>query len=63
MYKVKDFLAGRKTYIVAGLMVLIGLVNYVTGDVSLAQFVSTEEFRIVLEGLGLGFLRAGVAKV
>lgn len=61
--RVQGFLNGRKTYIVSALMVLVGLVNFLAGDVTFVEFVSTEDARVLLEGLGLGFLRAGISKV
>ena len=48
MEKVKSLLSGKKTYLIALLMLVLGLL---TGDNSL-----------ILEGLGLAGLRAGVAK-
>lgn len=57
------YLSGKKTYIIAGNMVMIGLVQLLTGDMSLVEFVASDSVRIILEGLGLGFLRAGVSKV
>ena len=63
LQNVKNFLSGRKTYITAFLMVLVSVVNYVTGDISLTEFVSSGEVELLLQGLGLGFVRAGIAKV
>jgi hypothetical protein len=54
---------GRKTYIVSILMVLIGIVNLITGDVSLNQFLTSPDFLIITNGLGIGFLRAAINKV
>ncbi len=56
-----DFLSGKKTYIVAFLMALIGVVNALTGDASGWQAV-VDQLPTILTGLGLGALRAGVAK-
>ena len=58
----KEFLKGKKTYIVSGLMVIIGLVNLFIGDVTLQNFLASEELRILLEGFGFATLRAGIAK-
>jgi hypothetical protein len=52
-----EWLKGKKTYIVAAALVLTALSGFVTGDVTLAQAVDQ-----VLIGLGIGTLRAGVAK-
>lgn len=62
MEAIKSFLSGRKTYIVAFLMVLVSVISAVTGDVSWAEVLESEELFILLNGLGLGTLRAGVAK-
>jgi len=56
------FLSGYKTYIVAFLMVLIGVVSLVTGELSWTEFLNSPDLLILLNGLGLGFLRAGVTK-
>lgn len=56
------FLSGKKTYIIAALMVLIGLVHLVTGDTSLTTFLNDPNLLFVLNGFGLAFLRVGVAK-
>lgn len=63
MKTVKDFLSGKKTYIVAFLMVLIGLVNFATGELSLVDFLQSPEVNTLLGGLAIGFLRAGISKV
>ena len=62
MEAIKSFLSGRKTYIVAFLMVLVSVISAVTGDVSWAEVLESEGLFILLNGLGLGTLRAGVAK-
>ena len=54
------FLQGKKTYIVAVLMLLVGLINALTGDVAAFQGV-WENAQILLIALGLGALRSGVA--
>ncbi len=55
-------LAGKKTYIIAGLMVVVALINLVSGDISLVEFVSDPNLILILQALGIGFLRAGVSK-
>ena len=57
-----DWLKGRKTYVVSGLIVASSLVQLVVGDISLIEFLSSEQLLILLGGLGLGSLRAGVKK-
>lgn len=49
MHKVLDFFAGKKSYIVGALMVALGLLN---GDNDM-----------VLQGIAVVTLRAGIAKV
>jgi len=57
-----DWLKNKKTYIVSGLIVASSLVQLVTGDISLMDFLTSENLLILLGGLGLGTLRAGVSK-
>ena len=52
-----DFLAGKKTYIVAFGVVVSAFVAFSTGEATLVEAINT-----ALTGLGLGTLRAGVAK-
>lgn len=56
------FLAGKKTYIIAVLMVLIGAVNLATGDLTLTAFLNSPDVLMGLNGLGLAALRAGLKK-
>lgn len=58
-----DWLKGKKTYIVAMLMSAVAVVNMISGDMTLVQFVSSEHVMTLLEAVGLGTLRAGVAKM
>lgn len=56
-----EFLKGKKTYILAGLGALISLVHFISGDVTIGQFLSGNQDLLNLLGfLGLGTLRAGV---
>ena len=57
-----NWLKGKKTYIVAGLMVLTSLVHLISGDMGFAELVTSEHFNTLLEGMGLGTLRAGVSQ-
>lgn len=52
-----SFLDGNKTYIVALSIVVGAVAAFVQGEVTLVEAVAG-----VLNGLGLGALRAGVAK-
>ena len=58
-------LAGYKTYIVAALMVLVGAVEWLgAGGENVAALDSImTHARVILEGLGLAALRAGVGSV
>ena len=57
----KSWLKGKKTYIISALMVAVALVNYFAGDVTLLEVLNNEDLILLLEGLGLMSLRAGVA--
>jgi hypothetical protein len=51
------FLKGRKTYIISACIVAIALLRaYLEGNLSF------EELIVILNGVGLGTLRAGVSK-
>jgi len=50
-------LSGKKTYVVAAGVVLVAVGGFLSGEVTLIEAVTT-----ALAGLGLGTLRAGVAK-
>ena len=58
----RDFLSGKKTYIVATLLVLVGAVNLLAGDITFEMFLNDPSLWIILNGLGLGALRAGISK-
>lgn len=50
-------LSGRKTYLAAAGVVISAVIAYLVGDAGLMDTLTT-----VGEALGIGFLRAGVAK-
>jgi hypothetical protein len=56
-----QWLKGKKTYIIAGLMATASLIHLLSGDMSLAEFATSEHLNTLLEGEGLGTLRAGVS--
>ena len=56
-------LQGKKTYLIGGLMVLVSMLRLITGDMSLAEFVTSDHVNTLLGGVGLGALRAGVSKL
>tara|TARA_Y100000310_G_scaffold332879_1_gene409304 strand:- start:2363 stop:2533 length:171 start_codon:yes stop_codon:yes gene_type:complete len=53
------FLKGKKTYMIAFLMVLVGLIQALTGEADAIQGIM-DNAMILLSGLGFGALRAGV---
>jgi len=55
MLRIADFLQGKKTYIVAAALVVYAVSGVVTGHMT-----GQEALLVVLNGLGLGALRAGV---
>lgn len=57
MSKVLDFLAGKKTYLVAVAIITTAAVAFFNGSATLGDAIKQ-----ALEGLGLAALRAGVAK-
>lgn len=56
------WLQGKKTYIIVILGFLIALVQFLAGDLSFMLFVQSPEFLALLGLLGLGTLKAGVAR-
>ena len=56
-----SWLKGKKTYFISGLMVAVGLVRLLVGEMSIAEFIMSPDVMALLNGIGLGTLRAGVA--
>jgi len=56
-----EFLKGKKTYIVAVLLAAVSLVEFLTGGMTLTEFLSSDNLKTLLESAGLATLRAGVA--
>tara|TARA_Y100000310_G_scaffold345845_1_gene471095 strand:- start:16940 stop:17113 length:174 start_codon:yes stop_codon:yes gene_type:complete len=54
------FIKGKKTYIIAGLMVAKSVVGMVTGDIGVTGLLMSPDFHMLLEGLGIGALRNGI---
>lgn len=42
-------------------MVLVSLLDLITGDMGIVGFLSSPDLSVLLSGVGLGTLRAGVA--
>lgn len=57
MNKIIVFLQGKKTYIVAAIIMLQAALAYLNGEVNGVQALNQ-----VLTGMGLGTLRAGLSK-
>ena len=55
-----NFLKGKKTYIVAVLLVLVALVNLLAGDIYWSELLADPSLIILLNGLGIGSLRAAL---
>ena len=56
-----NWLKGKKTYIVSGLMVLVTLMQLLVGETTLQEFILSEHVITLIEAVGLGTLRAGIA--
>ena len=56
-----EWLKGKKTYIIAGLLILISVITGVA-DGTWDWASMWPNIQVILGGLGLGALRAGVAK-
>jgi|TARA_Y100000310_G_scaffold269935_1_gene283483 hypothetical protein len=56
-----DYIKGKKTYIVAGMMVAISLFKIFTGDMSLMELMASNDLMLLLEGFGLATLRKGIS--
>ncbi len=57
-----NILKGKKTHIVAGIMVLKSIILLLVGDMTLFQFFGDPNFNTLLTGMGLSTVRAGIAK-
>ena len=55
-----DFLKGKKTYILGGIMALQAVAQWLTGEIVLQELLA--QIPTILTGLGLMTLRAGVGK-
>jgi hypothetical protein len=56
-----NWLKGKKTYIVSGLMVLVTLMQLLVGETTLQEFILSEHVTTLIEAVGLGTLRAGIS--
>lgn len=60
--KAEAFLKGKKSYIVAFLMVLISALDVITGDMAISDFLADGNVELLLTGFAVATLRAGMAK-
>lgn len=58
----KNFLSGYKAIIIGILLTLVGLVNLITGDITTVEFLNDPNLLVVLNGLGVIFIRLGMKK-
>jgi len=56
-----NWLKGKKTYIVSMLMATVTLLQLITGETTLQEFIMSEHVTTLIEAVGLGTLRAGIA--
>ena len=56
-----NWLKGKKTYIVSALMATVTLLQLIMGEATLQKFIMSEHVITLIEAMGLGTLRAGVA--
>ena len=62
MNGIKEFFKGKKTYIVAILLVAVAIVQWLSGDMTLIEFINSEAVLTLLSAFGLSSLRAAIAK-
>jgi len=58
----KNMLKGKKTYIIAGLMVAKNVVELVSGDITLNQFINSPDIEMILMACGFMTMRSGIEK-
>ena len=46
-----SWLKGKKTYLISGLMVLVSLIDLITGEIGLAGFFTSPEFNTLFSGV------------
>ena len=56
-----NWLKGKKTYIVSILMATVTLLQLITGETTLQEFIMSEHVTTLIEAVGLGTLRVGIA--
>ncbi len=53
---------GKKTYIISALMAATSLMHLINGDATLQEFIMSDQVTTLMEALGLGTLRSGIAR-
>ena len=62
MTGMREMLKGKKTYMVAGTVVLKSAFLVYIGEMSLVTFLGSQELNVMLAGMGLASVRAAVQK-
>tara|TARA_R110002167_G_scaffold51504_7_gene149037 strand:+ start:315 stop:503 length:189 start_codon:yes stop_codon:yes gene_type:complete len=62
MNKLKSALEGKKTNIVSALLVVVSVIELITGDITLSEFLSGPNLLVFLNGIGLASLHAGIKR-
>ncbi len=57
-----EWLKGKKTYIVSGLMAAASLIGVIVGDIGIVDFFMSENVMTLLEAAGFSSVRAAIAK-
>lgn len=55
-----SILKGYRTYLIAVLMLAVGLVQLANNEISLEALLNSNDLLVILNGLGLAALRAGI---
>ncbi len=63
MTNIIEFLKGKKTYIVATLLLIVAIINLLTGSETATQFLNNPNLIILLGAIGLGSVRGAISKV
>jgi len=58
-----SWLKGKKTYIISGLLLLVGVFKVVVGDMGVMELLQSQALFDILGALGLASLRSGVASI
>ncbi|MFQ5452364.1 MAG: hypothetical protein ACE5DQ_02255 [Candidatus Paceibacterota bacterium] len=60
---IREFLSGKKAYIVAALMFGVSVVKMSAGEINLDAVLQSDDLKLLLEALGLGAIRATASKI